>query len=44
MQEVRQSEEAKRKYDCFQTEVEVFTDRDKNGANGPELLCLADIS
>jgi hypothetical protein len=42
MQEVRQSKEAKRKYDFLKTEVKVFTDRYKNGANEPELLCLAD--
>jgi len=44
VQEVRQWQEANRKYDCVQTEMEVFTDRDNNRANGPELLCLADIS
>jgi hypothetical protein len=44
VQEVRQWQEANRKYDCVQTEVEVFIDGDNGRADGPELLNLADIS
>jgi len=33
-----------RLWTCSQTEVDVFTDRDNNRANGPELSCLADVS